>query len=138
MRRRRQASIPPRNHTKTREALNHLRLWRSQVIKHFLKLASEKAEAAQAQAETLADVEDLEASATPESLMLSYVSVEDDKARADRQLVTPWFKYVASQPPVMSTRVCPYVGHTRVPVVTVVHQRGSRCVSAALHPGTPA
>jgi hypothetical protein len=68
------------------------------VIKHFLKLASEKAEAAQAQAETLDGIDDLEASATPESLMLSYVSVENDKARADRQLVTPWFKCAPPSP----------------------------------------
>lgn len=67
-----------------------------EVIKHFLKLASEKVEEAQAQAEkgiTL-DVDDLEASATSESLMLSYVSVEKDKDRADRMLVTPWFKFL--------------------------------------------
>jgi translation initiation factor 3 subunit A len=63
-----------------------------QVIKHFLKLASEKAEAAQAESEALVECEDLEASNTPENLMLSYVSGEKGKDRTDRQLVTPWFK----------------------------------------------
>jgi len=107
------------------------------VIKHFLKLASDKAEAAQAQAETLADVEDLEASATPETLMLSYVSVENDKARADRQLVTPWFKCVLlmTQPlynsPIAPTRACE-------PVSTLVvgwHEGCTMgCVATASHP----
>jgi len=65
-----------------------------EVIKHFLKLASEKAEAAQAESEALVECEDLEASNTPENLMLSYVSGEKGKDRTDRQLVTPWFKFL--------------------------------------------
>eukprot|EP00959_Pyramimonas_sp_CCMP1952_P144461 3024059-Pyramimonas_sp.AAC.1 len=63
-----------------------------EVIKHFLKLASERAEAAQAEAAVAVDCEDLEATNTPENLMLSYVSGEKGKDRTDRQTVTPWFK----------------------------------------------
>ena len=70
-----------------------------EVIKHFLKLATEKAEAAQAAAAATADaatlvVDDLEAENTPENLMLKSVSAESDKDRADRELVTPWFKFL--------------------------------------------
>ncbi|KAL2628888.1 hypothetical protein R1flu_013574 [Riccia fluitans] len=66
-----------------------------EVIKYFLKLSSEKAEQAQAQAaEVTLDVEDLEAEKRPEDLMLSYVSGEKGKERSDRELVTPWFKFL--------------------------------------------
>jgi translation initiation factor 3 subunit A len=69
-----------------------------EVIKHFLKLATDKAEAAQAAAAASAsstlEVDDLEAENTPESLMLKSVSAESDKDRADRELVTPWFKFL--------------------------------------------
>ena len=68
-----------------------------EVIKHFLKLATEKAEAAQAAASAAADtidIEDLEAGNTPENLMLKSVSAESDKDRSDRELVTPWFKFL--------------------------------------------
>jgi translation initiation factor 3 subunit A len=66
-----------------------------EVIKHFLHLSTEKAEQAQAQASEIAlDVEDLEAEKRPEDLMLSYVSGEKGKDRSDRELVTPWFKFL--------------------------------------------
>ena len=66
-----------------------------EVIKHFLKLATEKAEAAQAAASAATiDIEDLEAENTPENLMLKSVSAESDKDRSDRELVTPWFKFL--------------------------------------------
>jgi translation initiation factor 3 subunit A len=70
-----------------------------EVIKHFLKLATDKAEAAQAAAAATAEsatmgVDDLEAENTPENLMLKSVSAESDKDRADRELVTPWFKFL--------------------------------------------
>jgi len=68
-----------------------------EVIKHFLHLSTEKAEQAQAQAqasEIALDVEDLEAEKRPEDLMLSYVSGEKGKDRSDRELVTPWFKFL--------------------------------------------
>ncbi|KAK9691948.1 hypothetical protein RND81_09G230900 [Saponaria officinalis] len=68
-----------------------------EVIKHFMHLSTEKAEIARNQAEALEealDVEDLEADKRPEDLMLSYVSGEKGKDRSDRELVTPWFKFL--------------------------------------------
>jgi translation initiation factor 3 subunit A len=70
-----------------------------EVIKHFLKLATEKAESAQAAAAASASdaalaVGDLEAENTPENLMLKSVSSESEKDRADRETVTPWFKFL--------------------------------------------
>ncbi|MCL7022063.1 hypothetical protein MKW94_015720, partial [Papaver nudicaule] len=68
-----------------------------EVIKHFLHLSTEKAEKAKAQAEALEealDVDDLEADKRPEDLMLSYVGGEKGKDRSDRELVTPWFKFL--------------------------------------------
>ncbi|XP_057538854.1 eukaryotic translation initiation factor 3 subunit A-like [Amaranthus tricolor] len=67
------------------------------VIKHFMHLSTEKAEVARNQAQALEealDVEDLEADKRPEDLMLSYVSGEKGKDRSDRELVTPWFKFL--------------------------------------------
>eukprot|EP00798_Chlamydomonas_sp_ICE-L_P024015 gene24015-9590_t len=66
-----------------------------EVIKYFLKTASEKAEEAQSKATAVTiDVEDLEEDASPEDLMLSYVSAEKGKDRTDRELVTPWFRFL--------------------------------------------
>ncbi|KAG8046166.1 hypothetical protein GUJ93_ZPchr0008g13254 [Zizania palustris] len=68
-----------------------------EVIKHFMQLSNEKAEQARNQVQTLEDaldVEDLEADKRPEDLMLSYVSGEKGKDRSDRELVTPWFKFL--------------------------------------------
>ncbi|KMT14272.1 hypothetical protein BVRB_4g076280 [Beta vulgaris subsp. vulgaris] len=68
-----------------------------EVIKHFMHLSTERAEVARNQAEALEealDVEDLEADKRPEDLMLSYVSGEKGKDRSDRELVTPWFKFL--------------------------------------------
>ncbi|PKU82417.1 Eukaryotic translation initiation factor 3 subunit A [Dendrobium catenatum] len=68
-----------------------------EVIKYFMQLATERAEHARNQAQALEDaldVEDLEADKRPEDLMLSYVSGEKGKDRSDRELVTPWFKFL--------------------------------------------
>ncbi|XP_077222344.1 eukaryotic translation initiation factor 3 subunit A-like [Tasmannia lanceolata] len=68
-----------------------------EVIKHFMHLSTEKAEQAQSQAQALEDaldVDDLEADKRPEDLMLSYVSGEKGRDRSDRELVTPWFKFL--------------------------------------------
>ncbi|KAG6518946.1 hypothetical protein ZIOFF_022432 [Zingiber officinale] len=68
-----------------------------EVIKHFMQLSTERAEKARTQAQALEDaldVEDLEADKRPEDLMLSYVSGEKGKDRSDRELVTPWFKFL--------------------------------------------
>lgn len=42
----------------------------------------------------LEDIADLEADASPEEMMLSYVSGEKSADRTDRELVTPWFKFL--------------------------------------------
>ncbi|MEW5303996.1 MAG: hypothetical protein WDW36_006639 [Sanguina aurantia] len=66
-----------------------------EVIKYFLKKASDKAEEAQNKAASITlDVEDLDEEASPEDLMLSYVSGEKSKDRTDRELVTPWFRFL--------------------------------------------
>ncbi|GMI79361.1 eukaryotic translation initiation factor 3A [Hibiscus trionum] len=68
-----------------------------EVIKHFMHLSTEKAEKARSEAQALEDaldVNDLEADKRPEDLMLSYVSGEKGKDRSDRELVTPWFKFL--------------------------------------------
>ncbi|GKV07478.1 hypothetical protein SLEP1_g19253 [Rubroshorea leprosula] len=68
-----------------------------EVIKYFMQLSTEKAEQARSQAQALEealDVDDLEADKRPEDLMLSYVSGEKGKDRSDRELVTPWFKFL--------------------------------------------
>jgi acetolactate synthase small subunit len=67
------------------------------VIKHFMQLSNEKAEQAKSQVEALEDaldVEDLEADKRPEDLMLSFVSGEKGKDRSDKEVVTPWFKFL--------------------------------------------
>lgn len=66
-----------------------------EVIKYLLQVASARAEEASKAAEAKLDgVEDLEAEASPEEMMLSYVSGEKSKDRTDRELVTPWFKFL--------------------------------------------
>ena len=65
------------------------------VIKHLINTATARAEGARKEAQALElDVEDLEAEASPEELMLSYVSGEKSKDRTDREVVTPWFKFL--------------------------------------------
>jgi translation initiation factor 3 subunit A len=61
-----------------------------------LELSESKVSSAQAQAEKISidNIEDLEASETPESLMLSTVSGEDSRDRTDREVVTPWLKFL--------------------------------------------
>ncbi|GKA72404.1 hypothetical protein Tco_0778620 [Tanacetum coccineum] len=68
-----------------------------EVIKYFIDLSTKKAELARSQAQALEDaldVDDLEADKRPEDLMLSNVSGEKGKERSDRELVTPWFKFL--------------------------------------------
>lgn len=88
-----------------RDGLNQYRIMCQQVnvssleevIKHFMHLSTERAELARSQADALEealDVDDLEADRRPEDLMLSYVSGQKGKDRSDRELVTPWFKFL--------------------------------------------
>lgn len=70
----------------------------------MIELAEEKVTEAQAKADevqstqtqgaTSDNVEDLEASETPESILLSTVSGEQSRDRTDRAIVTPWLKFL--------------------------------------------
>lgn len=67
------------------------------VIKHFIKLSEDKVLQAQEKADAAAnevDVDDLEESETPESMLLGAVTSEENRDRTDRALVTPWLKFL--------------------------------------------
>jgi translation initiation factor 3 subunit A len=77
------------------------------VFRRFIELAEQKVKEAQAKADevsgagetkeedaALANVGDLEAMETPESILLSTVSGEQSKDRTDRAIVTPWLKFL--------------------------------------------
>jgi translation initiation factor 3 subunit A len=73
------------------------------VFKTFIQLAEAKVTEAQAKADEVqstletsatANVDDLEASENPESILLSAVSSEQSKDRTDRAIVTPWLKFL--------------------------------------------
>lgn len=66
------------------------------VVKYFLKLANERANAAREESEqaVLQEVEDLDVIMTPENLLLSTVSGEGVKERSDRVLLAPWVKFL--------------------------------------------
>nr|KAJ0185074.1 hypothetical protein LSAT_V11C900506230 [Lactuca sativa] len=68
-----------------------------EVIKHFMDLSTKRVELARTQDEALEealDADDLEVDKRPEDLMSSYVSGEKGKDHSDRELVTPWFKFL--------------------------------------------
>ena len=66
------------------------------VIAYLIEVASEKAEAASAEALAMGEgkeMGDLEAEdVSPEEMILSYVSGEKSSDRVDREVATPWFK----------------------------------------------
>lgn len=74
------------------------------VLKKFIELAEEKVRTAQAKADEVqssldttaatTSIDDLEASETPESILLSTVSGEQSRDRTDRAIVTPWLKFL--------------------------------------------
>ncbi|KAI9790467.1 MAG: eukaryotic translation initiation factor 3 subunit A [Peltula sp. TS41687] len=72
------------------------------VLKKFMELAEGKVTEAQTKADEVqsslesatTNVEDLEASETPESILLSTVSGEQSRDRTDRAIVTPWLKFL--------------------------------------------
>ena len=66
------------------------------VINKFIQLADAKVQEAQEKADKAValDVDDLEASETPESILLGAVSGDQTKDRTDRALVTPWLKFL--------------------------------------------
>lgn len=70
------------------------------VLSKFIELAEKKVTEAQEKSEellstsTTANIEDLEAIETPESILLSTVSGEQSRDRTDRAIVTPWLKFL--------------------------------------------
>ncbi|KAI9740992.1 MAG: eukaryotic translation initiation factor 3 subunit A [Cirrosporium novae-zelandiae] len=74
------------------------------VLKKFIELAEQKVTEAQAKADEVqstlesaapaANVEDLEAIETPETILLATVSGEQSRDRTDRAIVTPWLKFL--------------------------------------------
>ncbi|KAI0128621.1 eukaryotic translation initiation factor 3 subunit A [Xylariales sp. AK1849] len=74
------------------------------VLTNFIELAAKKVSAAQEKADevqssldattTSASIDDLEASETPESILLATVSSEQSKDRTDRAIITPWLKFL--------------------------------------------
>lgn len=64
------------------------------VLTKFIEGSEAKASEAQAKAEQVPTVDDLEASETPESILLSTVSGEQSRDRTDRAIVTPWLKFL--------------------------------------------
>ncbi|KAM5541609.1 hypothetical protein V8D89_004799 [Ganoderma adspersum] len=66
------------------------------VVNRFILLSDAKVQEAQEKADKAValDVDDLEASETPESILLGAVSGDQNKDRTDRALVTPWLKFL--------------------------------------------
>ncbi|KAK0389257.1 hypothetical protein NLU13_2832 [Sarocladium strictum] len=74
------------------------------VLKKFIELSVEKVTAAQQKADEVqssieanaenTNVDDLEATETPESILLATVSGEQSRDRTDRAIVTPWLKFL--------------------------------------------
>lgn len=70
------------------------------IIKKFLAMSDAKVTEAQDQVNKVmeeagtVDVDDLEASETPESILLGAVSGDQSRDRTDRALVTPWLKFL--------------------------------------------
>ena len=76
------------------------------VLRKFIELAEAKVAEAQGKADSIqsslepsaegktTSIEDLEATETPETLLLATVSGEQSKDRTDRAIVTPWLKFL--------------------------------------------
>lgn len=75
------------------------------MLKKFIELAEGKVQEAQKKAaevqsgieasdESTTNIEDLEATETPETLLLATVSGEQSKDRTDRAIITPWLKFL--------------------------------------------
>lgn len=66
------------------------------VVKRFLELSEQKVTQAQERADkiTLDADDDLEAADSPEDILMATVSSEQTRDRTDREVVTPWLKFL--------------------------------------------
>ncbi|KAJ8602005.1 hypothetical protein CTAYLR_002755 [Chrysophaeum taylorii] len=64
------------------------------VIKYLVESAEAKANAAAAKPSSATMVADLENEQTPESIMMSTVTEENDSERNDREILVPWLKFL--------------------------------------------
>ena len=73
-----------------------LSFFRKAVVNRFIQLYNMVVQEAQEKADRVValEVDDLEASETPESILLGAVSGDQTKDRTDRALVTPWLKFL--------------------------------------------
>lgn len=64
------------------------------VVRNLIDVATKRLETAQSEADSNTYDDDLEESESPEELLLSAVSSEQSKDRSDRELVTPWLRFL--------------------------------------------
>ncbi|XP_054167038.1 eukaryotic translation initiation factor 3 subunit A-like [Oppia nitens] len=66
-----------------------------EVVRKYIEMAEEKAESAKRESkQTVLDVDDLDNAQTPEDILLSAVSNEDNQDRTDRVVLIPWVKFL--------------------------------------------
>lgn len=64
------------------------------VARNLIEVATKRLETAQSEADLNTDDDDLDDSQSPEDILLSAVSSEQSKDRSDRELVTPWLRFL--------------------------------------------
>ena len=68
------------------------------IIEHFIKKSEERAANARRHSHAVSvasvDVDDLEASETPEAMLLSTTTSDSHRDRADRELLVPWLRFL--------------------------------------------